>query len=279
MSKLRPAVLSGLFLAAIAGPAAAADPVPIIRGTAFYDISLERAEPSSGISDLGGRMVDVVEEPSCGTYSESAQLVMELTVSTGQTLTQVAVSNYVEDADGLTFDATMSMNGTVAEASKGRAVRSQEGLRVTLEKPQADEIILPADAVFPLEMVERAIAAALAGESSLELTTYDGLGDGTTVRTTSILIGEPSTDPIEGEEGQMAAALGLGGMRHWPMTFTAFPGGQAADATPAYSISSQVFENGFAVNSVYDFRLFAMRLHLLDFKRAAAPPACADAAQ
>jgi uncharacterized protein YoaH (UPF0181 family) len=263
------AVLAAALAFGCLAPPALAELPALTPGASFFNLSLERADAASAITSLDGRMVDSITETACGVFRDETRLQMDLGASTGQTISQVATSLYVEDGDTLTFDAVLEMNGQTVERAKGTAVRTPEGTTVTLELPQPKTVRFDEEVTWPMEMVRRAVEAAEAGETHIELRMYDGLSGGEALRLVSVMIGPPSAAPIEGDEAALVERLGYQGRTHWPITFTAFPNGAAADATPEYSISSDVFDDGSAVNSVYDFTVFAMRLHLVDFKPAA----------
>lgn len=271
LSKPAARLLAALAFGGTAVPSIA-EPPELITGVSFYNLSLERAEDGSAISALDGRMVDAITQTACGVFKNETRMQMDIGTATGQNLSQVATSVYVEEPDGLSFEAALDMNGATLERAKGKAVRTAGGsTTVTLELPAPKTVTFDEEVTFPMEMVRRAVDAALAGGTSVELHLYDGLGGGETLRLVSVLIGPSSTGAITGDEAALVERLGYQGKRHWPITFTAYPPGVSDDAVPEYSITSTVFEDGFSVNSTYDFNIFAMRLHLVDFQPGDSP--------
>ncbi len=245
-------------------------------GVSFYELSMASAAPASGISDVSGRVVDSLKRPSCAAYHNDSEMVMRLEAS-GMTLEQTAKASYVEEADRLEFDATMTMNGAVAETAKGSAQRRPDGSIEVQRAGTAEPIILDGPIAFPVAMTHAAVEAALAGKDRLQINQYDGLGSPTLVHAMDITIGEASTAPVEGLDPALAEKLGLTGLRHWPIRFASFERQSGnVDQTPEFTISSEVFENGFAMQAIYDFGAFAMRLDLVDFQPEEGAADCGD---
>lgn len=242
-------------------------------GIAFYEITMQSADPESGIVAASGRVVDSLTQTSCAQQKNETEMVFQLDLASGGSVSQTAKSTYLEEGDRLTFESRLEMNGVVADASRGTAARQADGsVAVTLQTPTERQVEVAGPIVFPIAMARQAVAAALAGSDRLELDLYDGLGGGDLVHSIIVTIGEPSVDPVPGVDPAILDRLGVAGKRHWPMRFTSFLRAGNVDQTPEFTISSHVFENGFGLASVYDFGAFAMRLELVDFQKIEPEP-------
>ena len=247
--------------AALAGPALAAE--PIVTGLAVYDIALG-AGKDGGIGGITGTMSARLER-DCDAYETEASLDADISGPDGTTMPLSVISSHRETADSLGFDIATSLADMVVDAASGEATRGSGGVSVAIEEPTKETVTLPGDVLFPVAMLEAAIAAAKAGESFREFRTFDGTGKGQEVWTVSVLI-TPAGKAADEDEAMFAAGLGFGDLERWRMSLSYFPPGAGGEQTPAFSTSMIVYENGFAQAAVYDLGLFAMRLTLTEFQ-------------
>jgi hypothetical protein len=176
------------------------------------------------------------------------------------------VSTHKETGPSLTFDITTSLADMEVDRASGTATRNGDGISVALEEPEERNINLTGDVLFPVAMLEAAIAAAKAGETFREFRTFDGTGGGEEVWTASVLITPADESDDSEDDAAFAAGLGFEDMARWRMALSYFPPGSGGEQTPAFSTSMVVYENGFAQAAVYDLGEIAMQLKLIEFR-------------
>ena len=267
---LRIAIAAGLTAGA-AAPALAAD--ELATGTATYEVYLDPSKPSL-FAGLSGRVVSTVTL-ACHTYHTSLDMIADVVGTKGAPVTLETRALTVEDGDTLEFDIRNKLGGEEIGHSRGSATRTADGLKVTLEKPARKTIEIKGPALFPMEMVKGAFAAAKSGKTFDQFSVFDGSGHGARVWAVSAVIGAPrATDPLS--EGRAAWEPALAGLRSWPITFTYFPSQAPGESVPAFQSLANMFENGFANAALYDFSEFATKLKLIEFKPSE-PTGCATA--
>jgi EipB-like len=130
---------------------------------------------------------------------------------------------------------------------------------VTLTKPEPRQVDLDAAIVFPTEHVRRIIQAAREGQTILEFPIYDGSETGEKVYNSLTVIGR---EIGPGERDLADAASGntvLTGLRRWPVTVSYFERNKpAAEQTPVYAISFDLYENGVSRTLVLDYNDFSI---------------------
>ncbi|HET7714884.1 MAG TPA: DUF1849 family protein [Bauldia sp.] len=251
------AFLAGLLFS---GPAVAED---LVTGLAVYEVGLDPSK-GEGVASISGTMsARLLRE--CDTYVTEAELEADLTGLDGATLPLIVVSSHAETAKSLSFELTTTLGGMQVDHAAGTATRNDQGISVTLKEPTEREFTLEGDALFPVAMLEAAIAAAKAGETFREFSTFDGTGRGEEVWTVSVLITPVDEDDQDEEDALFAAGLGFEDMARWRMALSYFPPGANGEQTPAFSTSMVVYENGFAQAAVYDLGEVAMQLKLIEF--------------
>ncbi len=169
------------------------------------------------------------------------------------------MSSHSENGSSLSFELTTSLADMEVDHAQGTATRSADGVSVALTEPTKRTFAIDRKALFPVAMIEAAIAAAKAGETFREFRTFDGTGKGEEVWTVSVLITPAGEDDENEDDALFAAGLGFEDMARWRMGLSYFPPGSGGEQTPAFSTSMVVYENGFAQAAVYDLGQFAMQ--------------------
>lgn len=253
---------------ALAGPAAAQP--PLVTGLAVYEVGLDPSK-SAGLGAITGTMTARIER-DCDVWITEAELDADIASADGMSLPLRVVSSHRETGESLTFDVTTLLADMEVDRASGAATLTADGISVALKEPETRDLTLPGKILFPVAMLEAAIAAAKSGEKFREFRTFDGTGNGEEIWTVSALI----TPVRAGEENEdaalFAAGLGFEDMARWRMGMSYFPPGSGGEQTPAFSTSMVVYENGFAQAAVYDLGEFAMSLTLSEFSPIAPKP-------
>lgn len=260
--RLVPPAAAAVVAAGLAcGPSPAAAE-PLITGIATYALELAPGEESAAAL-ISGDMTYALKR-DCTAYRIEAALDMVLTGVGGNSVPMTMRSTLIEDGAALDFDLSGEMAGTAIEEAEGVATQTGDGLTVAVSSPAEKTFAVPGPVLFPVGMVEAAIAAAKAGRTFADFQVFDGSGHGEEVWALSVLIAPVPASEDLGEEALFASGLGFGDLDRWRMTFTYFkPGG--ADQTPAFSTEAIVYANGFALATVYDLGPVALKLKLIDF--------------
>ena len=252
--------------AVLAGPAVAAE--PILTGSAIYELSLDPSK-GVGIASLSGTMTSRLTL-ECDVYVNEATLDSNLIAPDGSVVPLSVTSSSRETDEELVFDVTTSLAGVAIDTARGTAKRAGDELVVSLSSPTTKEVTLKGPVLFPVEVVEAAIAAAKAGRTFSEFRAYDGTGGGEEIWTVSALI-TPAGKATDADQDVFVEGLGFADLDHWRMALSYFAP-STGEQTPAFSTSMVVYENGFAQAAVYDMGQFAMRLDLTEFQPIASEP-------
>lgn len=259
MTRISFAVLAAA--GALAGPAAAQ--APLVTGLAIYEVGLDPSK-SAGLGAITGTMTAKLER-DCDTWITEAELDADIAGADGMSLPLRVVSSHRETGESLTFDVTTTLAATVVERASGAATLTGDGVSVALKEPETRDLTLPGKVLFPVAMLEAAIAAAKAGETFREFRTFDGSDGGEEAWTVSVLITPAGDDDENEDDALFAAGLGFEDMARWRMGMSYFPPGSGGEQTPVFSTSMVVYENGFAQAAVYDLGEIAMSLTLSEF--------------
>jgi len=257
------------------GAAARAEAVPLATFRSVHDLVLDPSGPSGELIAVKARLVTEFTGSSCKGYTDQTRFVMATTDGdgTGQTsdLRQLTVET---GAGHFTFDERVYTDNKLVEQSMGVADRGEAGkITITLTKPGQKEISLPANVLFPTELLQKTIAAALDGTRFLTFNLYSGDSAGETVYATSTVIGPMSTSLDVGRDGPLAQTP-FAALPHWPVTISYFDKKSGGDPNPLYATSYVLYQNGMVghLRIVYsDFALVGT-LTSLDVLPAASCP-------
>ena len=256
----------GLALAAALGglPATAAQLPPVVLAPhrVVYDLSLASSSGSRGVENARGRIAFDFLGDACEGYALTYRQVTVLDSGEVGPRTSDLRTTTFEAGDGSSFrfKTESDMQGVPAKRLDGDAERKQDGmLAVRLKQPKPERLTFGDDPVFPSEHMKRLIAAAEAGETTLSLKVFDGSDDGRKVYDTLAVIGHKAD---AADLSRVEPALRTDAMQklaRWPVTLSYFNTGQAGEATPAYTLAFQLYENGVSGNLRLDYGEFALK--------------------
>ena len=259
-----PAILASLLLfCGLCGPAVSA--TLFVTGAATYEIDFDVANDAGKVGGLNGTLVETLRH-ECDAYLVDGDLVANILGPDGASLPMTMKSQLVERSETLDFELFGNIASMEIERAKGRATLTSEGVSVALAAPEAKVISFPGKVLFPVATTEAAIAAAKAGKTLVEFTTFDGSGHGKEVWTTSVLISAVAAGDDSEEEALFAAGLGFADLARWHMKFSYFQQAAGTDQMPSFAIDAVVYENGFTLAAIYEFGQFAMKAKLIEFR-------------
>ena len=254
------AASAGIAVLAAASPALAQTPVAgaikLTPHKAIYDLVLDTSKPSKSIEAARGRIAFDFTGDACEGYALSFRQVTQLTSEQGPRVIDARTTSF-EAGDGASyrFKTESSSGAGPAEIVDGTAEKGNGGYEVKLRAPRPETHREPADALFPNAQMKAVIAAAKAGQTTLNVRLYDGANSGKEVYDTLSVIGKriegkPSEAPLQRPEFESIA--------RWPVTISYFKVG-SGEQTPTYTISFELYENGVTGAVKLDYGAFALR--------------------
>ncbi|KAB2876592.1 MAG: DUF1849 family protein [Bauldia sp.] len=265
----RLAMLSGMLLFG-AGPLSAE---PLITGAATYELQLDPGNSAAAAADIFGEMTLSLER-ECSAYRTEAVMDIGLSTPDGKTVPMTMRSILIETGDTLDFDLSGEFGRSSIEEAKGTAKRTEAGLDVSVTAPADKAFAVAGPVLFPIAMVEAALAAAKAGRTFADYRVFDGSGHGEEVWSLSVFIAPVSPSEDLGEEALFASGLGFEALDRWRMKFSYFEPDAGGEQVPAFTTEAIVYANGFALATVYDLGGVALRVKLIDF--APLPPTACE---
>ncbi len=250
---------------------AARDVVKFAPHRAVYDISLDRASPGSGVSDMTGRMVYELTGNVCDGYTQNMRFVTRMSGQEGESqISDLRTSSWEEAAGGrMRFDLKQYRNDELEEATEGLADRKggEGSVDVKLRAPTKKGLKIDGSALFPMQHSQELIRAARRGTRVFTVPLYDGSEKGEKVYLTTSFIGNKLDDGEAGVPRKLAEAGGLDASASWPVSISYFePGAKKIDAVPSYELSFRFFDNGISTRLHIDYGEFAIRGELADLK-------------
>lgn len=240
------------------------DAVKFAPHRAVYDISLDRASPGSGVTDMTGRMVYELTGNVCEGYTQNMRFVTRMSGQEGDAqISDLRTSSWEEAAGGrMRFDLKQYRNDELEEETKGQADREGSGgpVDVRLRAPTNKGLKIDGNALFPMQHSQELIRAARRGTRVFTVPLYDGSEKGEKVYLTTSFIGDRLEDGQAGVPQKLAEAGGLAALPSWPVSISYFePSGQKVDAVPSYELSFRFFDNGISTRLHIDYGDFAIR--------------------
>lgn len=269
---IRLAPAGALVLAClIAAPAGAAALLP---HKASYRLALDGSKPSGQLEELSGEIRYEITGDACTGFSTDTRQASIGSTGEGDPVRQSVTSKSWEDGEAKSYRFTsVSSSGEGDEKVEAKVERQgREALKVTVIQPDPGSFDLKGDILLPTEHVRRVLAAAAAGETTLQARVYDGASDPSKVYDTLAIIGRASTD-----ESRLAAPAreALKGVTFYPITVSYFEGG-GGDRAPAYVMSMSLYENGVVGGLKIDYGRFALVGAMATFEALPAPGGCSN---
>jgi hypothetical protein len=227
---------------------------------AIYELSLVQARGLQTASSARGRLFSSFSGSACEGYTSKTRQVLEVEVMGKLILIDTRATSW-EDGAGKSyrFKIETRTNDSDPSVVAGVAERTDDHITVNLKQPENKTFTIDGSTVFPIEQLQRTIAAAKAGKSLLEFTVYDGSDNGEKIRNALTAIEQPipgdkaveSPDPSTTNEKMKS-------LTRWPITVNYYDRQAKDKQTPIYTMSFELFENGAGRNLVLDYRQFVI---------------------
>lgn len=261
----------GVLPATPASLEGAIDTIPLASHRAVYDLRLLKAVGTKSPTGARGRIAFDFSGSACDGYVQNFRQLTELQPAEGPTRISDMHSATFEDGNGKSF--TFKMETTVdneqSDQVDGRADRRSRGnVSVSLVKPKPEQIAFGRDVIFPTEHIKYILAAAKAGENTLEVRVYDGSDSGDKIYNTTTFIGQPIDTPVPEAAAQIPL---LEHMRRWPVTISYFDDSRK-DEAPNYTLSFDLYENGISRALRLDYGDFVLAGELTSLQVLPTPP-------
>lgn len=273
-----PAWLSAVALAiAFMGAAhAQTASVPLAAHRVVYDLTLLKGGGGAkGVDSARGRIAFDFLGDACEGYALKYRQVMVLeSTEVGARTSDLRTTTFESgDEKSFRFKTEAEQQGGAGRLLDGNAERGGPGgLAVELKQPKRENVTLASDALFPSAHMKRLIAAARAGETTLNVKVFDGSDDGRKVYDTLGIIGRP----VEQKADQLVEAPlrndAMSRMTRWPVTLSYFTPGDG-ERTPVYVISFELYDNGVSRALRLDYGEFALKGEVARFDLVP-PSAC-----
>ncbi|WP_239019224.1 cell envelope integrity EipB family protein [Novacetimonas pomaceti] len=241
-------------------------PVVLAPHRAVYDLTLESVSGGEIVS-ASGSMTYVLSD-ACSAWSTQQELNLQ-TASRSGTQTEMKTDYAVlEDKDGghMVFRTHQYGSGVAEEKISGEATMTATGGQVRYTQPTPHVVPLAAGTVFPVGHTRAIIAAARAGQASIDPVLFDGTTEKGAIDTFVVLMGwKPPPTATD-----IAALSHLGSV----VTHVAYYDHATHDMPPDFDVGMRYFENGVSDRLDMNFGEFRMRGTLRTFTPLPAPRHC-----
>jgi hypothetical protein len=261
------AILALLLLVAasaiVAGPAHAVDVTP---HRAIYEMSLARAQASSGISGAQGKM-EFEWSDSCDGWVVQQHYDLRMSYEdSGDVNISIAFVTW-ESKDGLhyRYNVRKLRDGQPDEDLKGEATLDgpdKPGAAV-FSKPDNKTVPLAAGMLFPTGHTLALVKAAMDGETFVAKRVFDG---GTEAGPDQVSAGIGSPHAADANETDPLLRK-----RWWPVRMAFFGADSGDSAAPDYELGMDLQEDGIARNMTLDYGNFIVRATLSKIEKLPVP--------
>ena len=255
---------------------------------AVYELSLIESERDSGVEDAGGLYIFEVDGSVCAGWTLSSDMVLSIQGQAGGTIRTQTSYRAFEDGAGevFTFQTNTETVGEDPIAVTGAAERQTEGglaIRRFAEEETTTSAI--AETLFPNQLTDTIMAAALAGERLVFSTVFDGSHQSGLAQSLTAIIGNPQTptvlSPLQADSEEIAEDGATERLDDFPVPTQAWPVRLSyfdpldPDSAPSFIVSYTLDTNGVADQLVLDYGAFTLRGVLAGFEPLPSP-SCPD---
>ncbi|HMT14163.1 MAG TPA: cell envelope integrity EipB family protein [Aestuariivirga sp.] len=254
------------FALVIMGGTAGAQAATLVPHRAIYDLTMARADRSSGFSKVNGRMAIEISGSACSGWSVNFRLANEFYQSEGDTRLLDSRSTSWESGDGLEmrFNQKEYVDNALQSETRIEAKKADTAAPPTgsITGTDGKDFVLPAGTVFPMVHQIRLLAAAEAGRNRDVTTVFDG-SDGDKVFRAISFIGKRRAPGGVADDIANPKAAGLKSLASWPVSISYYQSGAGAAedsaGTPNYQVSFTMYDNGVSTGLSMDYGDFALK--------------------
>jgi hypothetical protein len=231
---------------------------------AVYDLSLNKADSSSNVTEIHGRLVLSFKGSQCAGYSLDTRIVTSIADRDGKnTLTDMRSSTWEHATGGkFRFNNSQYLNQRLSEHVTGRAARAvtSNSINILLNKPEKKKISFKGAPLFPTQHTMAVLKAALSGKNVLQANIYDGSEKGVKMYETTTFIGKPRSPGAETLK-KIKNSEPLGALVSWPVLLSYFESSkpaQSSEGIPDYELSFVLYANGVSRKLLIDYGSFTI---------------------
>ncbi len=229
---------------------------------AVYELSFDSAKPNSGVVGAEGRYVFDLDD-ACVGFALNERLVVKIARTEDNVLTDYRLSAF-ESSDGseYRFSTSTDFNGRTGQKADGDLSVNLKAETADVDYEKAEDLAFEHPVLAPVAHIRAVIEAASAGEERHAAMIFDGDVDNPTYYAAT-RISKVSDDKI------IKGTKELAELNRWKIDSVYFPpetGGEGDSATPAFSFSATIFENGVVADLRLDYDEFALNATLSDLE-------------
>jgi hypothetical protein len=227
---------------------------------AVHDLVLDRADADSNIQNMRGQLFYDLSGSVCLGYNLTTRITTEtISKESGKTASDVRSESW-EDYNGVQFKFSFSRydNNVLSQSMKGSARRTGGAVLAELDAAEKDTASFAGDVLFPTQDSVVILKAALAGQSRLEATVYDG-SDGLMVYDTTTVIGPSLTKGGNAKLKSVKNSETLFGLPSWPVVVSYYNQGQNGIGRPLFAVSFRLYDNGVSDELKLDYGTFVLK--------------------
>lgn len=241
--------------------------VDLLPHRAAYRMTLDHASRGSGIIAADGAMAYQFARV-CDGWTVENRTRLRLTFDGGEVAETLWTFVSWEAADGRSFRfrARLEEGGRIVDRLRGYAhVGDDRAGTAVFQEPEATELTLEPDTMFPTGHMAAVIAAAERGQSALYRRVFDGAS-----RDNPYLV-NAHFGPLSAEaQAAVADAAGLPELPAWWSRFAFFPE-RAAETTPEFELGARFRADGVADHITQHFDDFAISVRMQQLETLAEP--------
>ncbi len=225
-----------------------------------HDLVLDRADADSNIQNMRGQLFYDLSGSVCLGYNLSTRITIEtISKESGKTASDVRSESW-EDYNGSEFKFSFSRydDNKLSQTMKGSARRTEGAVLAELDAPEKDTASFAGDVLFPTQDSVAIMKAALAGQSRLEATVYDG-SDGLMVYDTTTVIGPSLKKGGNAKLKSVKNSETLFGLPSWPVVVSYYNQGQNGIGRPLFAVSFRLYDNGVSDELKLDYGTFVLK--------------------
>lgn len=229
---------------------------------AVYELSFDSAQKNSGVVGAEGRYVFDLED-ACEGYALNERLVVKIARTADSILTDYRLSAFESsNGENYRFSTSTDFNGKSGQKADGNLTVDPEGETAAVDYDKADDVSYEHPLLAPVAHVRAVIEAASKGEERHAAMIFDGDVDSPIYYAATRISEVAADESIDGTEE-------LAELSRWKIDSVYFPpetGGEGEGATPEFSFSATIFENGVVADLRLDYMEFALKATLSDLE-------------